>query len=685
MNEFLSKINPRNISLLSRIYYSFAIVIFVFACSSIATYFTQASIKTAFNAVEQESQPVALKTSELEIAMYQTNQSLLLINGAQSPEEITKEIPQFTKNRDLLNKTQGELVNIINSSDALAEFDSASSTKMTSEVKEVSNNVASYLKATENLPNQRKAYIENRLKIEKAQSELFSLINLMAVAIEGINVRLDDPYVAKLIGDLTGTRIAIEKNLHNAFASESSAKVLEIYNNNKVLVKQFKEQAQNIAKEAKNFATDLENPYFTPLYKDVSEENGILYRTYQLKVQKEKLDQDTINSANTILKARETLGKVKGKADEFAKYSAQNVGSNITSSLEVVFGSLFLVIVIAVIVSLGLAKSIKTPLTKLISTLEAVAHGDLTKKYDDNSKDEFSLIGNGVNEMMFQIRDVIIKLKKAVEALQNTANKNVEVVNSSNEALDVQRKEAFLVASATAELEQTLSQVVQSAQQTSQEVNNVGKISEVGRQVMSDNITTTHALDAKLKETSAAITSVNEMGDKIGHVVSVITGIAEQTNLLALNAAIEAARAGEQGRGFAVVADEVRTLANRTSDSTKEIASVITNLRNTISKAVTVIGTCNIEMEASITQSSKANSSIEEIMGYITTIDEMTRQIVESAHEQEIATREINQNITRISELADKNYEGMTNIQQSSATLEQIADDQTSIVNKFKV
>ena len=90
-------------------------------------------------------------------------------------------------------------------------------------------------------------------------------------------------------------------------------------------------------------------------------------------------------------------------------------------------------------------------------------------------------------------------------------------------------------------------------------------------------------------------------------------------------------------------------------------------------------------MEASITQSSKANSSIEEIMGYITTIDEMTRQIVESAHEQEIATREINQNITRISELADKNYEGMTNIQQSSATLEQIADDQTSIVNKFKV
>ena len=202
---------------------------------------------------------------------------------------------------------------------------------------------------------------------------------------------------------------------------------------------------------------------------------------------------------------------------------------------------------------------------------------------------------------------------------------------------------------------------------------------------MSDNITTTHILDSKLKETSQAITQVNQMGENIGSVVTTIRGIADQTNLLALNAAIEAARAGEHGRGFAVVADEVRTLANRTSEATTEIVDVIEQLRTTITKAVEVIESCNHEMAASLEQSSRANSSIEEIMGNIAAIDTMTAQIVESAHEQEIATREINKNITRISELSEENCESMNRIKDSSSQLDQIAFEQSEIVNRFKV
>ncbi len=242
-----------------------------------------------------------------------------------------------------------------------------------------------------------------------------------------------------------------------------------------------------------------------------------------------------------------------------------------------------------------------------------------------------------------------------------------------------------MVASATAELEQTLNQVVESAQKTMDEVTNVAKVSELGREIMSTNITTTHSLDKKLQDTSKAILAANTMGENIGVVVSTIRGIAEQTNLLALNAAIEAARAGDNGRGFAVVADEVRTLANRTSESTKQISSVIEELQKTISGAVKVITTCNEEMNSSLEQSSKANSSLEEIMGFINSIEQMTAQIVESSHEQATATKEINQNITRISDLTEESCRGMEYISSSSDTLNQIADTQSEIVSKFKL
>lgn len=321
----------------------------------------------------------------------------------------------------------------------------------------------------------------------------------------------------------------------------------------------------------------------------------------------------------------------------------------------------------------------------LMSIMDKAASGDLTKTYVDKAEDEFSKIGTSLNTMISQTKEVVSKLIDQVQLLKKTAEANVNIVDASNEAVDVQRKEAFMVATSTAELEQTLAQVVESSQRTSDEVTNVGKLSEESRRIMSDNITTTHVLDSKLKETSQAITQVNQMGENIGSVVTTIRGIADQTNLLALNAAIEAARAGEHGRGFAVVADEVRTLANRTSDATTEIVDVIEQLRTTITKAVEVIESCNNEMAASLEQSSRANSSIEEIMGNIASIDTMTAQIVESAHEQEIATREINKNITRISELSEENCEAMNRIKDSSSQLDQIAFEQSEIVNRFKV
>lgn len=691
MSKLLTKTKLRNLSLLLRIYLSFAIVIIVFACSSVITYFTQNTISTAYSSVENESMPISTQAIRLEVAMYQANQSLLRITNAQTPEVVEQYESQFNLNRANLRKALSNLKLVADDANSLAAFDKKLQTMQPDYqgtetlLDKVTQYVSSYLAETENIASARKAYLVEKTKTEAAQAQLFSLINTMAVNVVGFISRIDDSFLTKQSFDLAAVRTELEQKLHLAFNAQNSDDVLKYYKDNQGIITRFKDIVAIITTDAPGFATDHENAFFIPIYKEASTKEGVLYRSYELAKQKENLDKQAYDSNSYIIQARNTLAELQAHADSFAKFAAQEVNANIITSLEVIFGGLILVIIIAVVISVSLARSIRGPLEKLIALIDKAAGGDLTDSYEDNAKDEFAQLASSVNKMIDQTRDVVSRLKNAVDSLRHTADKNLSVVRESNEALDVQRKEAFMIASSTSELEQTLAQVVDSAQKTLNEVTNVGNVSEQGRNIMSENITTTHTLDSRLKETSAAISSVNQMGDKIGHVVSVITNIAEQTNLLALNAAIEAARAGEHGRGFAVVADEVRTLANRTSESTKEITQVISELRTTISRAVSVIGTCNEEMASSLTQSSKANSAIEEIMGYITTIEQMTSQIVESAHEQEIATHEINQNITRISSLADKNYEGISNIQDSSENLNKIASEQIDIVNMFKI
>ncbi len=451
------------------------------------------------------------------------------------------------------------------------------------------------------------------------------------------------------------------------------------------LVDSFKAKITELDGEVPGTIDNLSYAYFEPFYKAATSENGVLYRTYNLAVIDEKIQKQIDEGASLIDKIESILQELQGNASNFSKLAAGKVHYNINMAMLIFMICFIVILLVVVVVCIRLALGIKRPMYNLIGIMESVSNGDLTVKYEDDSKNEFGRLGQGLNKLIQSNRDLLKKLSEMVAKLQNTSSKNTDVVKKSNEALDVQRKEAVMVATATQELENTIKMVEESSQLTLKEVVNSGKVSDEGRKIMSENITTTHALSNKLTETSEAITQVNEMGERIGSVISVIRGIAEQTNLLALNAAIEAARAGEQGRGFAVVADEVRTLANKTSDSTKQITSVIDELRNTIAKAVQTIASCDDEMKMSLEQSSRANSAIEEIMGCIASIDDMSAQIVQSTHEQAQAIKEISQNIVRISSLSDENYQGMTKIKESSKELDVIAEDQNKIVKKYKL
>ena len=175
------------------------------------------------------------------------------------------------------------------------------------------------------------------------------------------------------------------------------------------------------------------------------------------------------------------------------------------------------------------------------------------------------------------------------------------------------------------------------------------------------------------------------MSSQIESIVKTIADIADQTNLLALNATIESARAGESGRGFAIVAEEVRELAIKTAKSTQEVSNTISLLEQAVTNSVNVMAACEGEMDNSLQQSSRANSSIEEIMGIIATISDMSEQIVQSCQQQTSAASEINQSIAHISRLAEDSYDQMSELQSNMHALNDLATNQAQVLGKFQL
>lgn len=321
----------------------------------------------------------------------------------------------------------------------------------------------------------------------------------------------------------------------------------------------------------------------------------------------------------------------------------------------------------------------------LLKRLLAMAQGDLRTKVEIKAQDEIGTIGRLVDNVVDNTNNTLSLVKSDVDKLYDMVNTNRKSIDATNDAISVQRNTAQSVAEATSLMESSVEKVTEFAKSTLKEVQVAEQASDTCRRTMQDNITTTHTLSDRLHASSEAINKIHMMSSQIEAIVKTIADIADQTNLLALNATIESARAGESGRGFAIVADEIRELAIKTAKSTKEVSNTISLLETAVTNSVEVMASCEGEMDNSLQQSSRANSSIEEIMGIIATISDMSEQIVQSCQQQFSSASEINSSIAHISKLAEDSYDQMAELQTNMHALNDLATNQATVLGKFKL
>ena len=343
----------------------------------------------------------------------------------------------------------------------------------------------------------------------------------------------------------------------------------------------------------------------------------------------------------------------------------------------------------SIVIGLGLgiwiSGGIRRSLSETNRVIQDIAeHKNLSLRVPEG-KDELGEMGANFNGMMASMEGVIHQVASASTQLASAAEELSAVTTQSRTAVECQKSETDQVATAMNEMTASMHEVAQNAAEAAKAVSDADREAARSHEIVAGSIDSIRSLAGEIDNASNVIERLAGDSESIGSVLDVIKGIAEQTNLLALNAAIEAARAGEQGRGFAVVADEVRTLAQRTQESTNEIQQTIEKLQARAKEAVSVMSHGSERAASSLEQVAQGNDSLDNIIAAVATITDMTTQIASASEEQSMVSEEINRSIVSISDVSAEVATGAGQTEIASHDIAKLASDLRETVEQFKV
>jgi methyl-accepting chemotaxis protein len=368
-----------------------------------------------------------------------------------------------------------------------------------------------------------------------------------------------------------------------------------------------------------------------------------------------------------------------------ANDASSNSESTFASAKVFVFGLMATSLLLTVILAVFFTRSIVSPLSTAVEVAQRIASGDLRRDFEVQGGDELAQLLHSLREMQLNLRKTIQGIADSSGQLASASEELHAVTEDSTRGLHLQNNEIEQAATAVNEMTVAVEEVARNAVNTSEASTEADTTAQHGREQVRKTVESIHHLATDVTQTSKEVESLAVNVRQISQVLDVIRAIAEQTNLLALNAAIEAARAGEQGRGFAVVADEVRALAHRTQQSTQEIDLIIGGIQQGAQQAVTAMQGSMTRTTSALKIAEGADQALEEITGSITSINERNLVIASASEEQAQVAREVDRNLVNIRDLSVQTSAGADQTRASSQELSRLAIDLNTLVASFKL
>jgi methyl-accepting chemotaxis protein len=371
----------------------------------------------------------------------------------------------------------------------------------------------------------------------------------------------------------------------------------------------------------------------------------------------------------------------------------QNVATESTS-VSAAARSLMLWSVVALVIAVLVAfvlflilveRGIIRPAGYLVRELERMAQGDFSHPIRQLTRDELGRIAASAQGLQSQLGQALKQVSNAVAQVASASEEVAVISEQTNQGVSQQRQETNQIATAMHEMAATVQEVARNAAEAARAAEQADESSRSGAEVVRATVETVQEVAVGVEQVAASLQRLEQDSTAIGTVLDVIRGVAEQTNLLALNAAIEAARAGEQGRGFAVVADEVRTLALRSQQSTQEIQKIVERIQAGTADTVRVMDISRNRAGGAVSEAELAGEALETIAQAVGTIRDMNVQIASAAEQQSAVAEEMNRNITSFADVADQTADGAAQSTRAGEELARLASDLQTVVRQFKV
>ncbi|CAM4016304.1 methyl-accepting chemotaxis protein [Pseudoalteromonas byunsanensis] len=640
-----------------------------------------ANIDSSTQQVNRLSLPALDKSSELQVEFSLMSKMAQGTFYAQTQPELDKLKSQFGKRQQTFERTYAQLQDVVQANP-----------KLSSSARDVGKSFNTFIKSVTSLQKDKALELELRktLKVQLENIELnaedATTVVLDIIDLDGLKEQNARAYQAAT--SMENNFSSVVTNSTDMLSIDNLNTLSIVKNDQSYLVEELERNMALMkgpveALDADLFA-DLES-YHQALTKQITGNQSLYENKKRLLNAIDMTRKELQDSEQATLGAIKQLDELLDEASKVAFNLQQGVREDVRSANLWTWVGMIVATLMAVIVAYITVNLITKPLTEVNRVLTIVARGDMTQRLDDSAKDEFGELSRSCNTLITSLRELITGIVSRSTQLAAASEETSAITTESSQAIRNQQAQVEQAATATTQMSSTSHGVSNSAHQALLEIKNADKEAERVKGISFENKHTIEQLAREVDEASSVINKLHQDSASIGGILDVIRGIAEQTNLLALNAAIEAARAGEQGRGFAVVADEVRSLASKTQESTQEIQSMIESLQAGAEEAVRAMSKGKQQAESCVEQSDLANEALNSITLAVSQAHDVSEEISNAANEQQQVAQEISERLESIVSIAEQTAEGANQTSISSSEVAQLAEELRQSVEQFKV